>query len=161
MLTLRLPSNWAKKLYGELRAAGSKEIGGIMMGEHLAPNEFQIVELTFQRKGGKFSYFVRNAKIALTALQNFFRRTGHSYKRFNYLGEWHSHPSFSTQPSIQDHETMIDVACHQNTGANFVLLMIVRLLDDGSIKGNVTVYLPSGQFELGELKIADECSVEQ
>ena len=81
---------------------------------------------------------------ALLSLQTFFERTGYRYRRFNYLGEWHSHPMFSTTPSDRDHATMVNIACHGNTGANFVVLMIVRRTDGGELEGSVTVYLPDG-----------------
>lgn len=153
MLTLHLPNECVMELSKELQKAGRREIGGIMMGEQLAPNEFKVTELTYQRYGGMFAKFVRNARIALVALQQFFTRTGHQYSQFNYLGEWHSHPSFEPVPSTTDHKSMIDVACHQNTGANFLLLMIARLCNSENVEGSVTVYLPDGTVGQGVLKI--------
>ncbi len=156
MLTLHLPNERVVQLYQELRAAGRREIGGIMMGEQLAANQFKVTDMTFQRHGGMFARFVRNARLALVALQQFFTRTGHRYQQYNYLGEWHSHPSFEPRPSAEDHESMIDVACHQNTGANFVLLMITRLGDAETLEGSVTVYLPDGTVDRGVLDICEE-----
>jgi hypothetical protein len=123
------------------------------MGEQLAPSRFKVTEMTFQRHGGLFARFVRNARLALVALQQFFTRTGHRYACFNYLGEWHSHPSFEPRPSETDHASMIDVACHQNTGANFVLLLIARLGETSQLEGSVTVYLPDGTVGPGVLDI--------
>lgn len=159
MLTLHLPSDRESTLKKELNAAGRREIGGILMGEQLAPNHFRIVDMTFQRHGGMIAQFVRNARLALTALQDFFAHTGHRYHRFNYLGEWHSHPSFEPRPSDEDNASMIDVVCHQNTGANFVVLMIVRLDDAGQLEGSATVYLPDGSVRAGILLL--DASVER
>ena len=158
MLTLNLPTEQVILLRQELQAAGRREIGGIMMGEQLAPNHFRVTEMTFQRHGGMFARFVRNARLALVALQQFFSRTGHRYQKYNYLGEWHSHPSFKPNPSTTDHESMIDVVCHQNTGANFVLLMIIRLSDTEHLEGSVTVYLPDGGVNQGVLDLGEEAA---
>lgn len=153
MLTLYLPTNYQLKLRDELSAAGRREIGGILMGEQLAPGEFKVTEMTFQRHGGMIARFVRNANLALMALQQFFTRTGHCYQRYNYMGEWHSHPSFDARPSRKDHESMVDVACHQNIGANFVVLLIVRIDNAYAIEGSVTVYLPDGSASRGVLAL--------
>ena len=48
---------------------------------------------------------------------------------------------------------MIDVVCHQNTGANFVLLLITRLGENDQLEASVTVYLPDGSVSLGNLDI--------
>lgn len=154
MLTLNLPNEHAQQLCRELALAGRREIGGIVMGEQLAPGHFKVTEMTYQRHGGRFAQFVRSARLALVALQQFFARTQHSYLRFNYLGEWHSHPSFEPRPSDTDHAAMVDVACHQNTGANFVLLLIVRLDNANALSGSITVYLPDGTVAPGMLDIA-------
>ena len=158
MLKLQLPIELVLELSQELRGAGRREIGGIMMGEQLAPSDFKITDLTYQRHGGMFARFVRNARIALVALQQFFSRTEHRYAQYNYLGEWHSHPSFEPRPSARDHESMIDMACHQNTGANFVLLMIAKLGDEENLEGSVTVYLPDGTVGQGLLSIEHEAA---
>ena len=153
MLTLNLPRDQVEELRRELEIAGRREIGGILMGEQLAPSHFRVTEMTFQRHGGMLARFVRNARLALVALQQFFTRTGHRYQRYNYLGEWHSHPSFEPRPSDTDHVSMIDVACHQNTGANFVLLLIARLGENNELEASVTVYLPNGSVNWGVLDI--------
>jgi len=152
VVKLTLPGEWRVRLIDELERAGSHEIGGIVMGEQLAPGEFRIAEMTFQRRGGLVASFVRNAKWALYSLCNFFSRTEHRYQQFNYLGEWHSHPLFAPAPSKRDHATMIDLTCHGETGANFLILMIARLDASRSLEGSVTVYLPNGTVGAGILR---------
>jgi Prokaryotic homologs of the JAB domain len=51
----------------------------------------------------------------------------HNFKRFNYLGEWHSHPSFLPEPSATDHKSMREMIEDPKLGANFVVLMVVKL----------------------------------
>lgn len=151
MVAIRIPDKLVDKLQRELGSAGSREIGGILMGEQITPGEFRVLEMTFQRHGGKIALFVRNARLALLALQQFFTRTEHRYHQYNYLGEWHSHPSFEARPSAKDHQSMVDVVCNPSTGANFIVLMIVRLGESVPIEASVTTYLPDGTVRAGTL----------
>ena len=155
MLAIQLPNHLVNKLYNELVSAGSREIGGILMGEQIIPGKFRIMEMTFQRHGGMIAQFIRNARIALSSLQRFFKRTGHRYHRYNYLGEWHSHPSFKPYPSQTDHQSMIELACNPHTRANFVVLMIVRLVNEVHIEASVTTYLPDGTISASTLLLGD------
>ena len=145
-----LPGEVEKKLLLALKKAGLIEIGGILMGEHLADAEFRIVDLTIQKQYGGSAFFVRFVREATTALVRFFRRVGNDYTRFNYLGEWHSHPLFSTIPSQKDIQSMSEIVNDRDVGANFAILLIVRLDDDQYLESTATAFLPScGHFRCG------------
>jgi integrative and conjugative element protein (TIGR02256 family) len=75
-------------------------------------------------------------------LNRFFERTGSDYKRFNYLGEWHSHPSFLPVPSETDLETMQSIVEDPQVGANFLVLMIVKLHGRREMQVSTTAFLP-------------------
>jgi hypothetical protein len=131
-------------MHEALLEAGKREIGGILMGEHVGVNTFRVKELTIQKKGGTFATFVRLVGYILGPLQNFFRSTNHDYSRFNYLGEWHSHHSFNLTPSSEDHRSMLGIVNDPEVGANFAVLLIVRS-ETGVLRGGVTVYRPSSE----------------
>jgi integrative and conjugative element protein (TIGR02256 family) len=131
------------KLIEVLRKSGTFETGGILMGECLAPNRFRITELSVSPKGG-FAHFVRSLVHALDPLRRFFERTGHQYLRFNYLGEWHSHPSFVPEPSDRDLQSMLQIVQDPDVGATFAILLIVRLRNRTILEGTVTVFVPGG-----------------
>jgi integrative and conjugative element protein (TIGR02256 family) len=152
MLTVSLPSDIVRKLETALRRAGTDECGGVLMGEHIGPNSFAVRELTVQG-GGSFARFVREARTALLALKGFFARTRGQYTRFNYLGEWHSHPSFSLEPSATDHRSMLEMVCDSSVGANFLVLMVVKLDASMRVQGSIHLYLPDGTMSRGELNI--------
>jgi integrative and conjugative element protein (TIGR02256 family) len=114
------------KLQGALRTAGSREIGGVLMGEQIAPGHFRVVDLSIDSQTGGRAHFVRSSEAHAEALNAFFNETGHQYDRFNYLGEWHSHPRFSVTPSTQDVASMIDLV-EGERGIEFAVLLIVRL----------------------------------
>ena len=143
MLTLILPPEQHELLLAALRKAGRREVGGILMGEHVGPNLFIVREMTVHRRGA-FASFVRRIEDAMGRLRAFFQQTGHDYTRFNYLGEWHSHPSFAPHPSRTDDLSMLQIVQDEEVGANFAVLLIAKLeLEEGLI-ATVYTYLPDG-----------------
>jgi hypothetical protein len=115
------------RLRKALRQAGQREIGGMLFAEQLAPARFRLMDFSVDTSSGFDTHFRRDPQAHQTALSEFFKKTGHDFGRFNYLGEWHSHPSFSVMPSIDDVETMQSLVDDQTGEISFALLMIVRL----------------------------------
>lgn len=143
MITLILPRPIQDTIRTALLKAGRHEIGGVLMAKHVGPNEFEVKDLTVHRRGSVFN-FVRAIEEALGRLRAFFERAHHDYTRFNYIGEWHSHPSFNPVPSARDDDSMREIIQDEQVGANFVVLLIVRLQDDDELRGSVHTYLPDG-----------------
>src|SRR5262245_10767455 len=111
MLNLVLHPDQVQRLADELVEARDREIGGVLVGEQLAPDAFRLVDFSVQRSGGTETCFVCDPSEHEGFLSDFFSRTGANYSRFNYLGEWHSHPLFSVTPSPRDllqMQTLVD-----------------------------------------------------
>ena len=150
MLKISLPNDVRVAIESACRAAGTRETGGMLFGEHLAEGEFRVVQAT--RAGtGSFARFVRRVADGLGHLERFFLRTNRNYVRFNYLGEWHSHPSFALHPSGPDDAAMFDIVKDPTTGARFAVSMIVKLLPDGSLGARTFAYFPGGERQDCEL----------
>ncbi len=143
MLTLILPPDIQAKLHAALRSAGKREIGGVLMAEHVGPNRFEVMDITVHKRG-TIASFVRRIEDALGRLQVFFSSTGKQYSKFNYIGEWHSHPMFAAEPSRTDDISMHQIADDPKVGANFVVLLIVKLDSSGALIAGVNTYLPGG-----------------
>lgn len=126
-MRLRLPAEQAGKVVSALAQARDKEIGGQLFGEQILPSDFRITELSIQRRRGTFARFVVDLMQAARDAASFFTRTDHRYARFNYLGEWHSHPSFPVLPSATDKTTMRGLVDDADFKGNFAVLMIVKL----------------------------------
>lgn len=154
-MKVQLNRDQTLKLISALNRAGRREIGGQLFGEQLAPSHFKIIELTIQARPGTFSRFVVDLMQAVRDSIGFFDRTQHRYQRFNYIGEWHSHPSFAVQPSAIDKETMWELVLDQSFHGNFAVLMIVRLDADRLTKG-AWVFDPQGREHEIHLEVADE-----
>src|SRR3984893_9755667 len=110
-----------------LRKAGKREIGGMLFAEQLNPNHFSIIDFSLDAFSGSHAAFGRDPGSHQTTLDQFFERTGGDFQRFNYLGEWHSHPSFSVHPSIEDIGTMTDIVENQSSEITFAILLVMRL----------------------------------
>lgn len=152
MISLHLPSKITSQIEQALTQAGKREIGGILMAEHVGTNEFTVRDLTICG-GGKFASFVRRIQGVWTKLHQFYDSTDHDYTRFNYIGEWHSHPSFEPVPSIVDHKTMNAIIMDKQVGCNFVVLLVVKLSSEQTLIGSVHTYLRNGMIKTSRLVI--------
>ncbi|MBA4496305.1 Mov34/MPN/PAD-1 family protein [Paenactinomyces guangxiensis] len=155
-MKLILPQRIVRQLERELQLAGRREIGGILMGEHVSEGVFRICELTVQRNGGTWTSFTRTVHDSLRKyLTTFFYRHNHHYTRFNYLGEWHSHPSFSLSPSTCDQQSMLDIVNDPDVGANFAVLLIVKLGQE-ELQARAYLFVPNFDMQNGELIFEEE-----
>jgi integrative and conjugative element protein (TIGR02256 family) len=124
-MKLKLPRKVQEKMRCALHLAGNREIGGVLMGEQIGPGEFRIVDLSIDDVSGSAAHFVRSIDQHQQALAAFFDRTGKDYARYNYLGEWHSHPRYSTRPSAEDLASMNGLVDGERD-ISFAVLVIAR-----------------------------------
>jgi [CysO sulfur-carrier protein]-S-L-cysteine hydrolase len=76
MITISLPGEQRARFGKCLRRARRREIGGILMGEQLAPDHFRVVEFSVDEMTGTAAHFVRSPEQHAAKLDEFFRRTG-------------------------------------------------------------------------------------
>lgn len=157
-MQLIIPADLAERLRGELKGAGRREMGGILMGQNVGPDVFKLIEMTSQRSGGGYACFSRSSAMHDRALKRFFDRTGHRYTEFNYIGEWHSHPSFALRPSETDHATMMTIV-RRDMDVHFALLLIVKLGTEEQLEHEAYVY--SGDLPPGRIEVAVEQGLEE
>lgn len=153
---IEIPADIEERFRKELRRGGHREIGGILMGECIEPGWFRIVDFTVDHGGGSVATFVRSLSAVLQALTRFFDCTDHNYQRFNYLGEWHSHPSFAPIPSNRDIGSVQSIADDPKVGANFVTLLIVKLDNKKRIEASATIFMVDASPETTSLVFSGE-----
>jgi hypothetical protein len=122
------------------------------MGEQLAADEFRVLEFSFSRRRGSVVSFTRNMRSHQSTLETFFRKTGRDFRRFNYLGEWHSHPNFPVTPSSLDMAAMQAIVNDRRVGATFATLLIVRLCQTDMLEIGPYLFVPGER-----LPFAIEC----
>ncbi|MBA3068113.1 MAG: hypothetical protein FP825_06515 [Hyphomonas sp.] len=124
-MQIELPKQQIARFKSLLKKAGRREIGGVLMAEQINQGIFRIVDFSVDEVSGSQAHFVRSTEHHQKALHEFFARTGNQYERFNYLGEWHSHPSFEVKPSLEDIHSM-QTLVEGERGIPFAALMIVK-----------------------------------
>jgi proteasome lid subunit RPN8/RPN11 len=118
------------------------EIGGVLVGENLGGDAFRLIDISFQESGGTVVHFVRDPEHHKAFLADFFTRTGNDYRKFNYIGEWHSHPGFEPRPSGEDLVTMFELVEDPAVGVNFAILIIARLRYWNQLQISATLIRP-------------------
>jgi len=152
-MKLLLPQPILQRLRLDLKDARRLEIGGLLLGEHVEGETFRVVEATVQKSGGSAVHFVRDPAQHQRQLDDFFARTGNDYARFNYMGEWHSHPSFEPLPSREDMATMQSIVEDPNVGVNFLVLVIPRLTRWNILRLSAMLFRPSSQAEFVDVEV--------
>ena len=140
-MKLKLPLEIIKRLKRELRGR-RREIGGVLVGEHLGAETFRLIDYSVQVRGGTVAHFERDPEHHKHFLADFFAPTGNDYQRFNYIGEWHSHPAFQPLPSGSDLHTMYEIVEDLNVGVNFAVLIIARLRSWAKLEISATLFRP-------------------
>lgn len=120
-----MPREFRTRLHQIVADADRREIGGVLMAEQIEPGSFRLVDFSVDNRTGGAAHFVRSMEDHQQALEAFFERTGADYARFNYLGEWHSHPNHIPVPSIEDAASMRDLVGGERD-IPFAILLIVR-----------------------------------
>lgn len=140
----------------DLKRAGRKEIGGVLFGEQMAEGDFRIIEATRQRFfGGTATTFKRRGGAARREILALHKKFGGDPQRFNYFGEWHSHPAAPAWPSLQDEITMYNLLADQGEAVNFLVLIIVKLDEEARFHIGAQTYLASGHKMNCEIEIED------
>jgi len=139
MIEVILSAKCARKLKRELRSAGRNEIGGVLAAEEIGDGKFLVKALSVQRDGTPTS-FVRDPVQHRKFMRRFHLLTGNQPRRFNYLGEWHSHPSFLALPSEPDLRQMQAEIVDPEQTASFLVLLIVKLGKDAGLIGSAHAF---------------------
>jgi hypothetical protein len=86
---------------------------------------------------------------------------GHQPERFNYLGEWHSHPSYLAIPSEADIQQMQDLVEDEDQASTFLVLMVVKLSEDSRLRGSVYGFRPQLAPVRGSLRGTERVPVQE
>ena len=155
-MKIRIGRRVAGGLVRDLRAAGSREIGGVLFAEQLDEGDFRVLEATRQHGNGTPNSFCREGLQARDDILAFHRQYGERPQQFNYLGEWHSHPCTALFPSPRDHATMIQLLADQAGAVDFLVLMLARLSRADTLEIGALAYLATGQQLPCEVELETE-----
>lgn len=141
MIDVLIDGECVLKLKHELLAAGANEIGGVLAAQQIGDGRFLVVDVSVQRNGTQ-SRFERDPAQHRAFIRRFHLRMDHRPEIFNYLGEWHSHPTHTALPSDVDLRQMQDLVEDDEQMSTFLALMIVKLDEQGELRGSVHGFRP-------------------
>lgn len=150
MITVILNPHCVSKLRDALHVAGEIEIGGVLAAEQIAEGTFRVLDISVQM-GVSASRFVRDPEIHRKFIADFHERMEHQFERYNYIGEWHSHPNFSIMPSTEDFLEMQRLVEDAEQKSTFLALLVVRLNQNESISGTIHGFRPDMPIIRGSL----------
>lgn len=125
-MKILLPVSIAKMMKRSMLFAGRREVGGILMAEDIGNQSFRIVNISIDEKSGTINSFSRSSDEHDKTLVRFHEANIGKHQRYNYLGEWHTHPRFSIQPSHKDIKAMANLVDGEG-GVDFAVLLIAKL----------------------------------
>lgn len=155
MISIVLNSWCVRKLRRELRSAGQKEIGGVLAAEQIGDGQFLVIDLSVQRNG-THSHFERDPVQHREFIRRFHEQTGQNPERFNYLGEWHSHPTYPAIPSDVDCRQMQRLVEDIEQRSSFLVLMVIKLGIESELRGSVHGFRPDFAPVRGRLQGVEE-----
>jgi len=160
MIEVVLNDRSVRKLKRELGASGSKEIGGVLAAEQVGNGRFMVIDLSVQRNGTDSS-FIRDPVQHRAFIQAFHERMGHQPGRFNYLGEWHSHPSYTAMPSVEDFDQMQSLVEDEEQMSTFLVLLVLKLDANDQLLGSAYGFRPGQPPVRGRLTSIENGAVRE
>lgn len=123
-ISVSLDDKSKKKIIDTLQKYSPNEIGGILIGNKVTEDNIIINDVSISNEIGNFNLasFVRDTVNAQRLLNKHYKKTTGFY-----VGEWHSHPSFSLNPSGKDISTLKGIIHDKNYNVSFAILIIVKL----------------------------------
>lgn len=124
-LQLFVNANFLKGLYEHSMRYYPEEFGGILVGYYSLSQQTAFIEdtilpQTFTRSKVHFERSSQGLKNELEELNN-------RQPSLEYLGEWHTHPNCSNQPSITDKKAMKKIANSRSVLINNPILLILSI----------------------------------
>ncbi|MGX9353497.1 Mov34/MPN/PAD-1 family protein (plasmid) [Shimia sp. W99] len=148
-LSLTIPPAQWNAMRGCLEIGGLREIGGWLVAEQLAPGKFELVGFTVDLDAGTRNRFASLPAKHGAQLDGILAANVERSGRVDYLGEWHSHPTFPPVPSDIDIAAMTKMV--EESGPSFAALLIVRLLGAAVLQATITTFQRGLPPEQGQL----------
>lgn len=148
-LSLTIPRSHLQRMKVCLMQGGIREIGGWLAAEQVAPGDFELLGFTVDLEVGTRDHFESVPELHTEQLDQILTANVNRAGRVDYLGEWHSHPTFPPIPSNIDLNAMTNMV--ENSRPSFAALLIVRLLDRESIEATITTFQRGRPPEPGQL----------
>lgn len=137
------------KIIAALIKARKKETKGACFAYRSSNDCYYIEDIFISREKGTFFFSNLKANFQYRRFEKkYHKKHKFDYLNHNYVGDWHSHPSFECVPSNYDKREVEDELAHSN--ANFLIQLIVKMVENNII-GRCFIYQENKSMEECEL----------
>lgn len=133
-----VPEKMSKIILDHVKKYSPNETKGALFARKIDDETFEIDAVYIEKKVGTFAFVILENNCRYKKFQAVYNKKHHyDYKNHNYIGDWHSHPSFALFPSEYDKSEVVEDLTKSN--ANFLIQMIVKE-NKGKLIGNCFFY---------------------
>ena len=137
-MTIIIPQEQAEIIQRQLIKCGLNETKGALFAYKIRDDYFQVDGVYIETKVGNIAFVeLFNNKRYRDFQYRYHKKHTFDYVNHNYIGDWHSHPSFELFPSSFDQEEVKRDLKKSN--ARFLIQIIFKLEKD-TLKGNAFFY---------------------
>ncbi len=133
-----IPKKLTKKIFNQVKKGKLNETKGALFARKISDDIFEVDDVYIESKVGSFAFveLVNNKKYQVYQ-KSYHKKNGYDYVNHNYIGDWHSHPSFELYPSSYD---MAEVKSDlKKSNAKFLVQVIVKIVNK-KLTGNAFYY---------------------
>lgn len=133
-----IPKKLTKKIFNQVKKCRLNETKGALFACKISDEIFEVDDVYIEKKIGSFAFveLVNNEKYQVYQ-KCYHEKNGYDYVNHNYIGDWHSHPSFELYPSSFDMaEVKKDL---KKSNAKFLVQIIVKISNE-KLTGNAFYY---------------------
>lgn len=146
-----MPKTISKKIYQRIKETSPNETKGALFAKKINDDLYEIDAVYFEKIIGTYAFVkLYNNEAYKKFQEKYHAKHLNDYETHNYIGDWHSHPSFECYPSSYDRlEVESDL---QKSNAKFLIQMILKNINQ-SLTGNCFLYNAFVSVEQIELEI--------
>jgi len=137
-LEIIIPKEITLRLIKQISKYSPLETKGALFAEDLGNDTFKIDEVYLEPKPGTTTFvklYINHEYV--TFQKNYHKLRKNNFSKYNYIGDWHSHPLFECFPSSYDvSEVEKDM---KQSNAIFLVQLILKVLK-GKLVGNAFYY---------------------
>ncbi len=133
-----IPKEITLRLIKQISKYSPLETKGALFAEDLGNDTFKIDEVYLEPKPGTTTFvklYINHEYV--TFQKNYHKLRNNNFSKYNYIGDWHSHPLFECYPSSYDvSEVEKDM---KQSNAIFLVQLILKVFN-GKLVGNAFYY---------------------
>ena len=138
LIIIIIPKRIRKIIYENVKKHSPNETKGALFACKKDDSTFEIEDIYIEPSVGSFAFVkLYNNKSYKRFCQKYFSKHEDEDNVHNYIGDWHSHPSFSCYPSSYDKQEVEEDLRQSNA---LFLIQIILKIEHNKLIGNAFLY---------------------